>query len=180
MNSLRDSGRSLECLLSVSYPIWSTFVAPFFSTLQLAFYLTFCTPDWFFILDAVMSADSDEQDIIGAIFKGAAFYLVKPITINNIQNLWQFAFMKRVDPDVGTSGYSQDEYVEEGDFVQSEIEQNCRNAKRKALNEGYFIEEDENDDSSVQKRTKLIWSPELHERFVQAVSVIGINGKIIC
>lgn len=120
-----------------------------------------------------MSADGNENDMLGGLFKGAAFYLVKPITVHNIKNLWQFAFMKKMDPLLAAefvSGDSPDEDME--------IEQSHRNAKRKEPKEMHNVEEDENGDSSVLKKPKLIWTNDLHNRFLRAVRVLGIDGKV--
>ncbi|KAL5859810.1 hypothetical protein ACOSQ4_001106 [Xanthoceras sorbifolium] len=126
----------------------------------------------------IMSADGNENDMLGGLFKGAAFYLVKPITMNNIKYLWQFAFMKKTDTPVAAdrvSGNSPDEDMEDQMFPY-EVKQSHRNAKRKEPKEMDKIEEEYDDDSSVIKKPKLVWTNELHNRFLQAIRVLGIDG----
>ncbi|KAK4849489.1 hypothetical protein QYF36_025390 [Acer negundo] len=119
----------------------------------------------------IMSADGNEKDIMGEIYKGAIFCLVKPITMNNIKDLWQFAFMKIKDTPVvseGSSVNSPDEDMEDQKFPY-EVKQSHRNAKRREP-----IEEN-SDDSRILKKAKIVWTFELHSKFLEAVEELGID-----
>lgn len=39
--------------------------------------------------------------------------------------------------------------------------------------------EEDNGNSAALKKPKLVWTHELHNRFVQAVKLIGIDGKFL-
>lgn len=41
-----------------------------------------------------MSVDYNGNAMLGGLFKGAMLYLVKPITMDDLKYLWQFALMK--------------------------------------------------------------------------------------
>ncbi|KAK1560587.1 hypothetical protein Q3G72_028442 [Acer saccharum] len=119
----------------------------------------------------IMSADGNEKDIMGEIYKGAIFCLVKPITMNNIKDLWQFTFMKIKDTPVaseGSSVNSLDEDMEDQTFPY-EVKQSHRNAKRREP-----IEEN-SDDSRILKKAKIVWTFELHSKFLEAVAELGID-----
>ena len=133
-----------------------------------------------------MSADDNENTVLGSLFKGAALYLIKPITLNDMKNLWQFAFMKNsektlvVDGVSSVQGESSEESASDEDTESQSFEnkrkQSLQKAKRIALEE-MEKDEEENYDSSVLKKPKLTWTNELHDRFLQAIKVLGIDGK---
>lgn len=112
--------------------------------------------------------------MLGSLFKGAMFYLGKPVTLNNVKNLWQFASMKGREETAATDGLSsvQGESSEENKRTQSH-----RKAKRKVPEAMEKDEEEDNDDSTVLKKPKLIWTNDLHTRFLQAIRVLGIDSK---
>ena len=133
-----------------------------------------------------MSADDNENTVLGSLFKGAALYLIKPITLNDMKNLWQFAFMKNSEKTLVADGVSSvqgesseesasDEDTESQSF-ENKRKQSLQKAKRIALEE-MEKDEEENYDSSVLKKPKVTWTNELHDRFLQAIKVLGIDGK---
>jgi hypothetical protein len=133
-----------------------------------------------------MSADDNENGMLGSLFKGAMFYLVKPVTLNNVKNLWQFASMKSREETAATDGESsvQGESSEENassyigiQSFENKRKQSHRKAKRKVLEAMEKDKEEDNDDSTVLKKPKLIWTNDLHNRFLQAIRVLGIDSK---
>lgn len=55
-----------------------------------------CGVVWYkFVYNAVMSADDQESVILRGLQSGAAFFLVKPISPNDLKNLWQYAVAKK-------------------------------------------------------------------------------------
>lgn len=124
--------------------------------------------------------------MLGCLFKGAVFYLLKPITMNDVKSLWQFSYMKTPE-EIAPSGGSkcfQEESPENGSIEASEClsfsdawEQIAQKGKRKELED---IDKDKGDDSvksTVPKKPKLIWTNELHDRFLQAIRILGIDSK---
>lgn len=122
-----------------------------------------------FIHNIVMSADDKENDMLGCLFKGAAFYLVKPVTMNDIRNLWQFTFMKKTDRTMAS---------EELSSISSEHDTESQIISKRARREEQKEMEKDVDNSSVLKKPKLIWTEELHNRFLQAIRVLGIDGTV--
>lgn len=134
-----------------------------------------------------MSADDNENTMLGSLFKGAALYLIKPITLNDMKNLWQFAFLKNSEKTLVADGESsvQGESSEESASDEDTESQSFENKRKQSLQKGKRIapeetekdEEEENYDSSVLKKPKLTWTNELHDRFLQAIKVLGIDSK---
>ena len=134
-----------------------------------------------FIPNAVMSADDSEKAMLGSLFKGAVLHLVKPITLNDMKNLWQFALMKKSDKTLAADRISSGPRALSEESVnqpfENKKEQSHQKAKRKAPEETNKDEEEENYDSSVLKKPNLVWNNELHNRFPQAFNVLGIDSK---
>ncbi|XP_059456679.1 two-component response regulator ARR14-like [Corylus avellana] len=127
----------------------------------------------------LMSADDNENAMLGSLFKGAMFYLVKPVTLNNVRNLWQFASMKSREETAATDGVSSVQGETSDIEIQSfenKMQQSHQKAKRKVPEAMEKDEEEDNDDSTVIKKPKLIWTNDLHNRFLEAIRVLGIDG----
>lgn len=133
-----------------------------------------------------MSADNKDTVIIRSLEIGASFYLVKPINANDLKNLWQFAInsnethlaIDRVgrfrDPSCVGKPYH------EGDSIPSINEGFTHNEdlKREAKGKKKVHEEKEKrrDTSNSFKREKLNWTFALHNRFVEAIRIIGYKS----
>ncbi|RVW28447.1 Two-component response regulator ARR2 [Vitis vinifera] len=137
----------------------------------------------------MMSADDKETSILRGLEAGAAFYIVKPVNYDDLRNLWQYAVSSRkvksvvnrkfkssqgaslvqktsVDVDIGSVALLNDE------------KQNKRDTKNKApikVNEG---NEKEKAEIVTTKKTKVIWTTALHNRFLEAIRKIGLERAV--
>lgn len=102
------------------------------------------------------------------ISHGACDYLIKPVRIEELKNIWQHVIRKRVKSSVKDEavGDSDDAARIPGDFDQT-------SKKRK---EKFVLSEEPVEDLSTLKKARVLWSKELHEQFVQAVNHIGIES----
>ncbi|XP_039062586.1 two-component response regulator ARR1-like [Hibiscus syriacus] len=124
----------------------------------------------------LMSADYDRKAVLGSLFKGARLYMVKPITMNDVKNLWQFAILKKREnvPTADENSGIEDASSKESATGVGE-RRNLRNVKRKRSDETQDDKEEDKDGSVIQKKPKLIWTDELHNRFLRAVEMLGID-----
>ncbi|XVF73291.1 hypothetical protein PTKIN_Ptkin12aG0189800 [Pterospermum kingtungense] len=135
----------------------------------------------------LMSVDYNGNAMLGGLFKGAIFYLIKPVTMDDLKYLWQFAFMKEREnlPAMEEiSGIEEESSLENASGVDvvtqpliNEGRQNLQNGKRKTSDEMQNNEED-NGDSAARKKPKRVWTNELHNRFLQAIKVLGIDAHV--
>ena len=134
-----------------------------------------------FIAFAVMTADDDQSSMSKALCKGAKLYFIKPILISDLRGLWQFAMWKRKDRTVAS------EDVSEGIIVNKD--QGCQSFKNKGNTslqsakgkEQELVDKDkegEKNESFVQKRKRITWTDGLHTKFLEAVKLAGVDGKI--
>ncbi|XP_065859249.1 two-component response regulator ARR2-like [Euphorbia lathyris] len=109
----------------------------------------------------ILSADDDENAMLGCLLKGAALYLVKPITMNDVKILWQFSIKKQ----------------KEKENIDSERSStSCENgsAPENSSSNDDVLESDRYS-SSLSKKSKLIWTNELHFKFLEAIKILGID-----
>ncbi|KAF8032525.1 hypothetical protein BT93_D1435 [Corymbia citriodora subsp. variegata] len=132
----------------------------------------------------IMTADNNESTMLGALLRGASLYLLKPISKLDIRDLWQFSFMWKRDQMTqvteGNTDQDSSEEEEGDDEPESQLpaiavkQGEVRPRKHECAEvDGYKEEYDAN--LRLHKKTKLIWTHELHEKFVRAVRLVGID-----
>lgn len=135
----------------------------------------------------VLSAYGDTELVMKGISHGACDYLLKPIRIEELKNIWQHVIRrKKLEPK--DQKYFDKPHVDSGDSREGfqgigDPEQTGKsNRKRKDQNEDDDEERDENghndDDPSMQKKPRVVWSVELHRKFVAAVNQLGLDSKL--
>ncbi|KAJ8573912.1 hypothetical protein K7X08_010423 [Anisodus acutangulus] len=132
----------------------------------------------------MMSADDSKDVVMKGVTHGAYDYLIKPVRIEALKNIWQHVVRKKKH-ELKDNNYDQSGSVEEGDrqqkasedvdYSSSANEGNCKNSKKRKEEEE---EADERDDASALKKPRVVWSVELHQQFVQAVHQLGIDKAV--
>ncbi|XP_047947793.1 two-component response regulator ARR12-like [Salvia hispanica] len=129
----------------------------------------------------MLSANGDPKLVMKGITHGACDYLVKPVRIEELRNIWQHVIRKK-----RTEPKNQNGSADQGNDNQSSGEGNGpqadRNGKcnRKRKDEEDFSEdnENENEDPAASKKPRVVWSIELHRKFVAAVNQLGIEKAV--
>ncbi|KAJ6329949.1 hypothetical protein OIU76_008719 [Salix suchowensis] len=89
----------------------------------------------------MLSANGDPKLVMKGITHGACDYLLKPVRIEELKNIWQHTRMR----------------------MRMRIVMRMRN---------------ENEDPATQKKPRVVWSVELHRKFVAAVNQLGIDKAV--
>lgn len=136
------------------------------------------------ICNPVLSANGDTKAVMKGITHGACDYLLKPIRLEEVKNIWQHVVRRR---NFDTRHNNNGENGPRAQLPNSESVQGLGdssdkpNRKRKDQNEedDEASEENiqENEDSSTQKKPRVVWSVDLHGKFVAAVNQLGIDSK---
>ncbi|GJR50082.1 two-component response regulator ARR12-like protein [Tanacetum coccineum] len=103
----------------------------------------------------MLSADSDPKLVMEGINHGACYYLVKPVHLEELRN------EEKVDKKLCKRDPN-------GKF----------NQKRKDENADSEDNGNEDDESSTQKKPRVVWSIDLHRKFVAAVNSHGIEKAV--
>ncbi|KAL4595255.1 hypothetical protein ACB092_12G077900 [Castanea dentata] len=134
----------------------------------------------------MMSADDGENAMLKSLEGGAAFYMVKPVSPEDLKNLWQYAVAAKRGKSVAiedvknipakSSVVSCENKQSAASSVNQE-KQDKKDSKRKgAPKKG---KEDGNQKSrGARKRPKVVWTTSLHNRFLEAIKHIGLDKAV--
>lgn len=137
----------------------------------------------------MMSADGRTSAVMRGIKHGACDYLIKPVRLEELKNIWQHVVRKKWN---GSRDVEQSSSIEETDrhkrssddieYASSANEGTDGNWKVHKKRKDAKEEEDDgdldNDDPSTSKRPRVVWSVELHQQFVAAVNQLGIDKAV--
>lgn len=134
---------------------------------------------------SVLSGNGDPKNVMKGITHGACDYLLKPVRIEELKNIWQHVVRRKKFDNKGRNNADNQDRTKQGGGDSggtANSDQNAKlNKKRKDQNEDEDEERDENDqdndDLSTQKKPRVVWSVELHRKFVNAVNQLGIDSK---
>ncbi|XP_062218405.1 two-component response regulator ORR24-like [Phragmites australis] len=137
----------------------------------------------------MLSANGETQTVMKGITHGACDYLLKPVRIEQLRTIWQHVVRRR-SCDAKNNGNDNDN-DNAGKKVQSmnaEGENGGANRNKRTSRKGRDDNGDdgddsdensnENGDSSSQKKQRVVWSVELHRKFVAAVNQLGIDKAV--
>ena len=137
----------------------------------------------------MLSAYGDTKLVMKGITHGACDYLLKPVRIEELKNIWQHVIRrKKVGPkDQNKSLNQENSHVGAGEGGQGAMstgnsDQNGKFNRKRKDQDGDEDEDgdddgQENEDSTTQKKPRVVWTPELHRKFVGAVNQLGVDSK---
>ncbi|CAK9862383.1 unnamed protein product [Sphagnum jensenii] len=135
----------------------------------------------------MMSGNGETSVVMKGITHGACDYLLKPVRIEELRNIWQHVVRKlRSEPKEHSASFEEGERhkrdgAEDADNMSSatnNADGNWRNKKKKEAKEDEDDFELDNDDPSTLKKPRVVWSVELHQKFVSAVNELGIDKAV--
>ncbi|CAN4096602.1 unnamed protein product [Withania somnifera] len=134
----------------------------------------------------MLSANGDSKLVMKGITHGACDYLVKPVRLEELKNIWQHVIRrKKIEPKNQKKSNDQDKAhqgggeSERGSQLSGNADQNGKVSKKRKDDE---YESDENghddEDPATQKKPRVVWSIELHNKFVTAVRQLGLEKAV--
>lgn len=135
----------------------------------------------------MLSANDQTQTVMKGISHGACDYLLKPVRIEELRNIWQHVIRRRkFEKRCNNSSNSRydghkTQVAEDGneaDDLHGKI--NKKRKDQREATDGYDSDDDmqENDDPSCQKKPRVVWTIDLHRKFVAAVNQLGIEKAV--
>ncbi|CAH9086147.1 unnamed protein product [Cuscuta epithymum] len=125
----------------------------------------------------MLSGNSDPKLVMKGITHGACDYLVKPVRIEELRNIWQHVIRrKKFDSKNQNKSTDQDTARFGGGDGCGQIMK--VNKKRKDEEDDSDDNENENEDPTAQKKPRVVWSIDLHRKFVAAVNQLGIEKAV--
>ncbi|XP_019416873.1 PREDICTED: two-component response regulator ARR12-like isoform X2 [Lupinus angustifolius] len=133
----------------------------------------------------MLSANGDKKMVMKGISHGACDYLLKPVRIEELKNIWQHVIRrKKFDSKENKTSSLEKATTDSGNGLGSTGRGNSYqdgkvNKKRKDQDDEEDEEqENDNEDPSTQKKPRVVWSVELHRQFVAAVNHLGIEKAV--
>lgn len=124
----------------------------------------------------MLSANGDTKVVMKGITHGACDYLLKPVRMEELKNIWQHVIRKKK---YAPREHGSSDNGHQGPANSCSSEKLGR--KRKDQNEEGEDESEENtnenENSNTQKKARVVWSIELHRKFMAAVNHLGVNSK---
>jgi SHAQKYF class myb-like DNA-binding protein len=113
----------------------------------------------------MMSSDSDTNVVLRGVTHGAVDFLIKPVRIEELRNVWQHVIRRR-SSHLNRAGDGATD-------VDSETQTSSR-LKRKETD----IVRAEHEGGGSGKKPRVVWSVEMHQQFVYAVNTLGIDKAV--
>lgn len=137
----------------------------------------------------MLSAYGDTKLVMKGITHGACDYLLKPVRMEELKNIWQHVIRRKKSNSKNQSQLLNHDNgnSESGQGAQGAITianpDGKLNKRRKDQNEEEEEEdgeenENENEDPSSQKKPRVVWSVDLHRKFVSAVNQLGLESEL--
>ncbi|VAI50736.1 unnamed protein product [Triticum turgidum subsp. durum] len=141
----------------------------------------------------MLSVNGETKTVMKGITHGACDYLLKPVRIEELRNIWQHVVRRKFST---RDSVNLDTYEEcnkppsaDSDYVFGQVtcgspDQSGRPSKKRKEYHSEEEDEDEdssgqdNDDPSAPKRPRVVWSVELHRKFVAALNHLGIDKAV--
>lgn len=101
---------------------------------------------------------------------GARDYLLKPVRIQEIKNIWQHVVRKRLSDVSDKSSITKE-------IVEQESMPTKKHKAEEAKEEEEATTNQSNNDSSSGKKPRVTWSSELHCKFVDAIQQLEAQGE---
>ncbi|XP_072999229.1 two-component response regulator ORR26-like isoform X1 [Typha latifolia] len=130
----------------------------------------------------MMSIDGETSRVMKGVQHGACDYLLKPVRMKELRNIWQHVYRKKMHELKEIEGHniSEDlliirngcEFFEDGNTSNGNEISSPR--KRKDVNSKGNPDQDINDPATA-KKARVVWSVDLHQKFVNAVNQIGFD-----
>jgi len=130
-----------------------------------------------------MSVDGETSRVMKGVQHGACDYLLKPIRMKELRNIWQHVFRKRIHEAKEFESFeSFESMMRNGSELSDEgnlfaVEDVTSTKKRKDADNKH--DDKECMDPSSTKKARVVWSVDLHQKFVKAVNQIGFDSKFL-
>lgn len=129
-----------------------------------------------------MSVDGETSRVMKGVQHGACDYLLKPIRMKELRNIWQHVFRKKMQEvkDIENleciMGVQMTRYGHElANNGHSYCAEDLFCTRKRKDNENKHDEKDFCDSS--MKKARVVWTVDLHQKFVDAVNQIGYDSK---
>lgn len=130
-----------------------------------------------------MSVDGETSRVMKGVQHGACDYLLKPIRMKELRNIWQHVLRKKINEgrDIDSQEVIDGLQMARSGLAWSDDHFFCgediSSGKKRKEAESRHNEKDLADPGSSTKKARVVWSIDLHQKFVKAVNQIGFESE---
>ncbi|KAJ0238035.1 Two-component response regulator ARR14 [Hirschfeldia incana] len=132
----------------------------------------------------MMSVDGRTATVMTGINHGACDYLIKPIRPEELKNIWQHVVRKKCKANTEIPRTSQ--VLDSSSSLESLFSVSggvSEGSLKRRKNKRRVVREEEDDDDLLDpgnssKKSRVVWSMELHQQFVKAINHLGIDKAV--
>ncbi|KAM3214677.1 hypothetical protein ACQJBY_066923 [Aegilops geniculata] len=120
----------------------------------------------------MLSVDCDKKAVMKGINHGACDYLMKPVHTNELKNIWQHVESRRRSQAIShmSRDNDDDQRVHPGTLAKNKDSKSKSNEK-----DGSNENKESTQASTTHKNTRVKWTIELHNKFLEAINQIGLD-----
>lgn len=130
-----------------------------------------------------MSVDGEMSRVMKGVQHGACDYLLKPIRMKELRNIWQHVLRKKIHEgrDIDSHEVIDGLQMTRSGSDRSDDHFFCgediSSVKKRKEADNKHDGSDFADPGSSSKKARVVWSVDLHQEFVKAVNQIGFDSK---
>lgn len=117
----------------------------------------------------MMSSNGETSVVFRGVTHGAVDFLIKPVRIEELRNLWQHVVRKSLHGPGHEKAHS-----EEDEESKHKVDKKRKESSQRSGREG----DDGGQAASNAKKPRVTWSVEMHQQFVEAVNQLGIDKAV--
>ncbi|XP_010539470.1 PREDICTED: two-component response regulator ARR18-like [Tarenaya hassleriana] len=141
----------------------------------------------------MLSAHSDYDHVMKGITHGACDYLIKPVGLKELRNIWQHVVRNNIQPYARNNavGPSRQLLPPPDAHQASKVNKKRKDTSQDNIDDGDDEDNDSDgeneggegsdhdmDESSSRKKPRVVWASELHQKFVAAVTQLGPDKAV--
>lgn len=134
-----------------------------------------------------MSADDKESVILKGLKGGVAYFIVKPVSPDDLKNVWQYAVaakkgksvvLEEIDKSFNeeSSSSAAEQKISNSDDMKEE-KRGGKDCKRKAAKKCKDNQQNQQHNNVAPKKAKVVWTNSLHNRFLLAIRHVTLESK---
>lgn len=120
----------------------------------------------------MMSSNGDTSVVLRGVTHGAVDFLIKPVRIEELRNVWQHVVRRRSL----VIGRPSDDYAEASD--NGEPRHGMKRKESEAMVQSGGEGPGTSSGGGGSKKARVIWSVEMHQQFVEAVNQLGVDKAV--
>ncbi|XP_015161764.1 two-component response regulator ARR11 isoform X3 [Solanum tuberosum] len=122
-----------------------------------------------------MSVDGETSRVMKGVQHRACDYLLKPIRMKELRNIWQHVLRKKMQEARDAGNHELDQYDEVWMLNGAEILSGKKRKDFENKHDEIEMSDSRFVDSSSMKKARVVWTVDLHQKFVKAVNHIGFD-----